>query len=346
MRTKKAVISEIVPDFKAHLRARGLADRSVKNNIQVLNRWLDLVGDTNVDKINAAELDRFFGAGNWAPKTQNLYLSMLRGTFFPWCRRHGYLSPDADPTDGWKSVRAEHVEQFWLPVEEFPNLLDAAKNPRDRAIIALGLFTFMRGSEINSLRIQDLDLDRSTLNIYRFKTKQADTLPVSEELGDEMRTWLRHYQKMSDFSLQPDWFLAPAYAPLPMQYDPTVGLLQPVGEARLKPTVKMGKPYECVKRALTELGYDTKGTGVHSLRRSGARALFDRLRSEGYDGALRRVSSMLGHADTKTTEIYLGLSLERQQRNELLAGKPMFPALQRKDAKIVPLKEVGSGNGA
>jgi hypothetical protein len=33
---------------------------------------------------------------------------------------------------------------------------------------------------------------------------------------------------------------------------------------------------------------------------------------------------MLGHKSTKITEHYIGWGLERQQRNEQLAGQPMF----------------------
>jgi len=97
-----------------------------------------------------------------------------------------------------------------------------------------------------------------------------------------------------------------------------------------------------VKRAMRRIGHEPHGSGMHTLRRSGARALFDRLRHEGYDGALMRVSSMLGHADTKTTEIYLGLSIERQQRNELIAGKAMFPDMTE-SGTVVPLKEASGG---
>lgn len=340
----KATISTVRPEYELHLRARGLAPRTIKVNMLVLNRWLALVGDTRIDQISGSHIDRFFGGGNWSPKTQNLYLSVLRGNFFAWCRRHGYMKRDFDPTDGWRNVRTESREQFWLPVDEFPALLDAAGSPRDRAIIALGLYTFLRGSEIASLRIQDIDLDRYTLTAYRWKTKQADTMPIPLELAEELRRWLKEYKRLMVFAVLPEWFLVPAKGPLPMGWDHEKRMLQPTGiEAELKPEIQMGKPYECVKRALRKLGYEPLGTGAHTLRRSGARALFDRLRSEGYDGALRRVSSMLGHADTKTTEIYLGLSLERQQRNELLAGKIMFP--QVRSANVIPL-EASGGNRA
>lgn len=93
--------------------------------------------------------------------------------------------------------------------------------------------------------------------------------------------------------------------------------------------------YRPAQRALEALGYPVLREGEHTLRRSGARAYADQLRSQGYDGALLRVASMLGHKDTKQTEHYIGWHLERQQRNEALAGKSMFGDLFAQDAGIV-----------
>jgi hypothetical protein len=45
---------------------------------------------------------------------------------------------------------------------------------------------------------------------------------------------------------------------------------------------------------------------------------------------------MLGHKDAKTTQKYLGLTIERHQRNEMLAGKPMFPNVG-KSAEIIQI---------
>lgn len=336
---QKKTILDVRDPYLAHLKARGLATSTVKMHNVLLNRWLDLVGNTSIHMIRPQHVERFFAGGGWSGKTQNLYLSVFR-QFVAWNHRHGYLPKDVDPTEGWRNVRTEVKEQFWLPVDEFGALLDAADNARDRAVIALGLYTFLRGSEVASLRIQDVDFERNTINVYRWKTKQADTMPMCLELREELERWLREYKRLMVFALLPEWHLVPTRLSI---IDPVTGRYSTTIEAELKPEVRLFKPYECVKRALLELNYDPKGTGAHTLRRSGARALFDRLRSEGYDGALRRVSAMLGHKDTKTTEIYLGLSLERQQRNELLAGKPMFPDKRHK-GKVVPLKGVGNGD--
>lgn len=341
--TRKPTIQEARTAYQYHLASRGLGEGTIKNHMQVLNRWVALVGDTRIDQITSSHVDRFFGEGSWSAKTQNLYLSLLRGVFFPWCRRQGYLPRDSDPTEGWRNAKTERADQLWLPVTEFGALLDAADNPRDRAVIALGLYTFARGSELSTLRVQDVDLDKDLLTLYRWKTKDADLMPISAELGEEMSRYLAYYQINQVFELKPEWYLVPVRSKTVPVWDYETKTIIPGlrKEADLLPTQRLRRPYEPVKRALRKLGYDPKGSGAHTLRRSGARALFSRLRSEGYDGSLRRVSSMLGHKDTKTTEIYLGLSLEREERNEMIAGQVMFPAAR--NATVIPLREVNGG---
>jgi hypothetical protein len=61
----------------------------------------------------------------------------------------------------------------------------------------------------------------------------------------------------------------------------------------------------------------------------------------GYDGALRRVSSLLGHKNTITTERYLGLSLERSSRNQQFSGNRMFPSLAKPAGDVVMLPSAG-----
>ena len=61
------------------------------------------------------------------------------------------------------------------------------------------------------------------------------------------------------------------------------------------------------------------------MRRSGARALFDQLVQDGYDGAIRTVQAMLHHTSVTTTEVYLGIHLDKKRRDEAIRGKVMFP---------------------
>ncbi|MHB1098509.1 MAG: tyrosine-type recombinase/integrase [Burkholderiales bacterium] len=319
-------IKDAMDAYTVHLRAKGRAERTVANCIQPVKHLWREVGEINVTSLRPQHVDRMFQRHDWSVVTRNLYIGNLKG-FVKYCRRMGYCPKDFDFMDGWESSRVPRQDKLIIPPEEFASLLDAARNPRDRALIAVGLFTFCRSSEVCTIRVGDLDFDRHTVAIYRWKTSQPDILPMCSELETEMLRWFAYYSKEVG-GLQSSYYLIPALAQIEMTYDRRLcRLVASTTPQALRPTSKVGHPYEPVQRALATLGYPTGKTGGHTLRRSGARALFDQCRSVGYDGALRHVASMLGHSDTKVTENYLGLGIERMQRNELLAGKPMLPNL-------------------
>lgn len=312
--------------YRGHLAAKGRKERTIHNNIQPVNHLFRAVGDIKIASIRPQHIDKLFSRQQWSPRTRNLYLGNLT-LFFKYCRRMGWMPKDYDPTEGWENTRVPRVQPLQIPAERFGDLLDAAVHPRDRALIALGLYTFGRSSEIVTMRVDDLDFDRNSVQIFRHKTQQGDILPMTSELKAEMLRWLNWYGEAVG-GLQGSYYLVPALYQSPMVYNPATRLLEP-SEAiqRPRPTKVIGHPYVPVQRALEKLGYDTTRTGGHTLRRSGALALFQSLRATGYDSSLRLVGSMLGHADTKMTELYLGIGVERLQRNEMLAGKPMLPDL-------------------
>lgn len=335
---KHMKMSAAIRDFESHLVARRLAPNTVKNSKQVLTRAMREWGDILVSSIEPRHIDRLFTAGGWGPTTQNLYLSQLRA-FFKWARVNGYVARDFDPTATWGTARTpRNKDRDRIPVEMFEALLDAAPHPRDRAIVALGLYTFSRGSELSTLKIHDLDLGEGLLHVRRHKTLDEDSLPVSEELAREMVRYLNWYRQ-DQGTLVGQWYLVPAKQPDLWKQDKQTRRLVKVDKpSSLKPTVMETKPYRAVQRALRALGLPSHSEGVHTLRRSAARAYADNLRTEGYDGALLRVASFLGHRSTKVTEQYIGWGLERDQRNAMVKGKPMFPT-----SKGGLLKVVGDG---
>lgn len=319
----KITLWEARGEYLEHLKAQGAAESTIRNHglavDHAMNRW----GAIDLRDVGPAEITEYFARPDWSIATTNLYLRMLRA-FLAWCRQRGYMSLDVDPTAGWKSRKPDRRPRTWLTLTEMQQLLDAAWCPRDRALIALGAFAMLRGSETCSLRVRDVDLERGELHIWRQKTKEADLMPICIELEDELRTWLREYQAQCG-RLDPDWLLVPARGPIPMTALPGTGRLVPTGEpAPLKPTCRITKPHSIVRRAMRDIGLDRIGDGAHVLRRSSAQLLLERLSVEGHDSALRRVSSMLGHKSVTTTEIYLSIDMARQERNRLLRGQRMF----------------------
>lgn len=330
-----------IEEYLAHLRAKRLAENTVKQQTTVLRRARKVWGDILISSIEPRHIDRLFTDGGWAPGTQNLYLGTIR-QFFKWCRLHSLMGKDFDPTATWGNARLpRNQDRNRIPVEQFKEILDAAQHPRDRAIIALGLYTFARGSEISLLKVHDLNLTDGLIHLYRVKTLDEDDLPISSELQEEMGRWLNWYRK-DQGTLRGTWYLTPAKQPNPYGYDPSTRLLTPLqGLAHVKPEVREARPYRAVQRALRALGQPSLGEGVHTLRRSSARAYADHLRSEGYDGALLRTASFLGHRSTKVTEHYIGWGLERDQRNKMVKGQPMFPEVAREPG----LRIVGGTDG-
>jgi integrase len=316
-------LSQASSEYLQFQEARGLARATIGSTRNMLSHAHRSWGDIDLADIHPRHVDALFSGKTWSTGTRNIYLIALRN-FLRWCRTHRYISPDYDPTEGWTSRPLSKTERTWLTLPVLHTLLNAATHARDRAFIAIGMYTFLRASEIISLRIDDIDIERSELRIYRIKTKQNDRLPICLELQIELVRWLDYYSaEVGD--LDPRWFLVPSRGPAPMRGVHGKRTFEPSGKPHpLKPTVRISQPQRIVKAAMDSIGVGGKGDGCHVLRRSGARALYEELRAMGHDGAARRVQSMLGHASLVMTEKYLGLDHERMQRNQALAGQPMF----------------------
>lgn len=316
-------LSKASIEYLEFMEARGLAKATKQGARNMLGHALRAWGDLDLQDLQPRHIDALFIGKTWSTGTRNIYLIALR-SFLRWCRTHRYMSPDYDPTEGWTTRPMEKKERTWLTLPVLRELMDAAEHPRDRAFIAIGIYTFLRASEIVNLKIEDIDIERSELRVYRIKTKQQDRLPICLELQIELVRWLDYYQREQG-DLDPRWYLTPSRGPNQMTGVPGERRLIPTGKpGRLRPRSPAGRPQRIVKDALDRLGIDKRGDGCHVLRRSGARALYEQLRDMGHDGAARRVQSMLGHASLVMTEKYLGIDHERRQRNEALAGRPMF----------------------
>lgn len=327
-------LSDAVDEFLASRKARGIAAGTIRAEASALRQLLTVVGNIQVRNVSDAHVDKLFAAylERWNDATRNKIRAILLG-FFSWCRARRYLDRDADPMEGRRTLRVLKRNRLLIPQVRFGELLDAAKYPRDRMVVALGLYTFLRGSEIRPLRWSDVDLDRHELAIVRTKTKQRDTLPISAELDHEIRRW-RLALSADAGEIKRHWFVTPRYA-RPLAGRSSTGRLAAPGPLKPLPESHFVRIHLPVQRALDALGYEHSQEGNHTLRRSGARALYDELVKHGHDGAGRIVQAMLGHASFAMTERYLGLDLDRKRRDDILRGKAMFG--KNEDAKVISI---------
>lgn len=305
------------------LQARQLAYNSQRARLQIVRHAENIWGrDFPLATVKEEHVTGLFGELELVETTFNLYLGNLR-LFFAWARANNYMAASQDPVAGWSNAKVRRRDPYMLPASRFHELLDACTNPRDRAICAIGLFAMPRGGEISTLRVKDVDFGSGLLHLTRHKNKDIDELPVLDDLREELERWLDYYRWVTDGDLRRDWYLTPQRA---SGQSRRTGMFEKADT--LRPTKAISHIYEIPKRAFQAIGIDPKGQGVHSLRRAGARALFDTLSEQNYDSSLRHVSSMLGHSSVTMTERYLNLSQDRRNRNKMLDGFRLIPARQ------------------
>lgn len=339
------LLSDAIDRYLADRANKGMAQGTVRNERTVLKHLLADIGNIQVSSLSAKHMDMFWSRHqDWAPGTFNRAKTNLH-TFFTWCQARGIMPRYTDPLEGVRRRKKVERARLIIPSDEFSTLLDAAEDPRDRILVAIGLYMFTRISETTNLRWRDIDFQNHTASVFRFKTGTTDVLPICEELEHELKIWRLKYSEIMGEVVKPGWIVVPPYQWVQMVGVPgKKGMLIPhEAPPLLKPNRQMTTGTERVQRVLLKAGYDLdKGEGGHTLRRSGATALYNELSERGHDRAIRMCQAMLGHASIQTTEVYLALNLDRKARNDLLAGKRMFRGKQD-DATVVPLEKAVDG---
>ena len=313
---------DAVEAYLAHRRTQVTANTLLADSAAV-TRLVRLLGESvEVGSVTAQDIDRYVeDMADTAASSRNLRVRKVR-QFFAWCQRRGWVREN--PVER-RPEREDPFEPMFIPVEQFPDLLDFADNPRDRMVLSLGLYLFLRSSEIQTLRVGDVDLG-GKIRTVQHKTGGLDYMPMSVELRRETHDYLDWYWRETTYDQQS--FLVPALRRVSSAPDAYPGygrFVRVPTRLEVEPRIPVAKPHRIVQRALAQMGLPVFRQGGHTLRRSGARALFDNLRAEqGVDGALQIVKSMLHHENVAMTERYLGVTPEREVRDARITGRQMF----------------------
>lgn len=331
-------LSTLVDEHLATLASGGYAKSTQRAATRVCRAFLAHAGNIQVRHVTARHVDSYFASrlSQLQPQSLNLELVFLR-SLFRFAAARGYMRNVPDPTAHRRRMRVQARGRLRVPSSDFPRLLDATPHPRDRMVVALGIYLLQRQSEIQALRVGHVDLTHGVVSAQIIKTAKFDEMPISSELDTELRRWLTWYAQQVG-PLQDSMYLVPA------KVRPMFGRDgKPQIDTTLQPFKPIGRPEQVVQRALVACGYslqDAEGNpmreGVHTLRRSAARAMFDRLCDEGYDRALRIVQSLLHHSSVKQTEGYLGIEADQVHRDDVIRGKEMFPSSS--EGNVIPMR--------
>lgn len=344
----RVTLDQAVERFIRDREVAGYKANTILSNKHDLSKFLQAVDpSTDVSRFGREHVSRAIeyalAKGN-KNSTINTMMATLHA-FAKWCRDEGLIPPDRNPMAGRRQRPVQPRQYDTIHLSDFPEVLRIAgeNSPRDRAYIALALYTMLRQSEICSLRVRDLDLQSNLLHVVIHKTSDQDSMKVVPELRVEMRNWLTYYAENYG-PLQDDWYLVPTTRPGGM--DRTGG-----GYVRrpdmLAPHRPMILPHRILHKVLTQMGWDVKGRhiGSHTLRRSASRAAYDELVGQGVDDALRKTGAWLHHRSILMTERYLQISADRERRNLAYEDAPLYPSLQADN--VTPLRSVdGEANAS
>lgn len=335
-------LSPAIEDFHAHRESMGIAKMTQKSEKGVLRRFLTITGNILVESVQEYHIDSYFkeASKTRSARSRGIDTTTLR-TFFSWAERTKRLGRNGNPMAFRRPPRFTPREWRGITVSKVPALLDSAKSPRDRILLATACFLMGRSVEFQQLRISNVRLDTSDVSYQIPKTYKTDLLPISEEYDEELRRWLRAYSEECG-PLDPNWYLIPAQSQSRLQ---GYRVLAP---QHIIPTRPVRSTHRIAQYALEAVGYPVRdesgkrlNEGMHTIRRSMARALYEQLRDEGDPQPVETVRAMLNHSTEAQTRHYIGLQSEREHRDARIKGRAMFPSLRAGNVVRLEVKQSG-----
>ncbi len=268
-----------------------------------------------------------------APSSYNKMVEHVK-PFLEWLVRRDDVHPNV--LDACVKLRDNNPREYlWLTVAQVTHMVETATDPWERWVLAYASQTLGRDTELRSRRIRHLRLDMGALDWDRLKKKDGherlDQVPVTQQLATEWERWTWAYQAKCG-SLEKYWFLVPGRYRI---YG---------GRWYYRPTSSPSELSDVVQKHAARVSGETvealKGQGVHILRRSMARALYERLKAGNHPEPMRVVQSALGHDSPSTTRVYIGVKPDREERNALLAGSDL---LWTETSNVTQLRSVDHG---
>jgi integrase/recombinase XerD len=161
-----------------------------------------------------------------------------------------------------------------LSQEEVLQILDSVENPKHRAMLFLVYSAGLRVGEVVRLKINDIDSKRKLIRIQQAKGKKDRYVMLSDVALLQLREYYKQYKPQT-------WLFESGVKP---------------GRHLTERSIQKVFERACAKAGLH------KDVGIHVLRHSFATHLLE----SGTD--IRYIQSLLGHASSKTTEIYTHVS--------------------------------------
>lgn len=250
-------------------------------DLEMVSRFLEqrYNGFVMLDDIKTQDLEDYLimlcVERNYQPASVNRHLNTLR-SFYKYAVRKGWTKENVvAPID---QLKAPKKERTYMDVKEYEELVQAVNHPTIKTVIQFLFYTGLRITECLSLTLEDVDLDEETIFVEHGKGNKQRKVPISPKLKPILQTYLKSIRPKTDSN----YFFA------------------------LAKTGRVSDVY--VNRVLHEttrkLGWK-KNITCHVLRHSFASNLVKN------DVHIVHIQKLLGHADLKTTSVYVHANQEQ-----------------------------------
>lgn len=190
-RGERATVAEVGNAWLAHLQARaatgGLRERTVESYTSGMNlHILPTYGQRDIRSIDVEDLvawhaqQQASGAAKWSIRARwmawrGLMAFAVRRGFRETMPTDGLL-PEERPKPGSATLR-------YLSREEIGQMLTAARDEDDHDLVAVGVFTGMRASEILGLQLGEIDFETEQINVRWQMSRKGKRVPLKTNAG-------------------------------------------------------------------------------------------------------------------------------------------------------------------
>lgn len=297
--------SEATEAFLSYQKRRGRSAKTLERYGPILDSFTAWAGDKPLSEIDPSDLDFGFFV-EWAkdferrngrePSAQSLRgVHTALSSFFRFMANYGLLT-DAEghsvrnPMLAVEPPKVTRRRNDWLRRQEDEKLLETAMDSHEEILVHFLRWTGLRLGEALSLRICDVDLDEKTVTVSNSKTENGiRQVPVVPELVPRIKAWFAFLDSKGLYRPR-GYFLCTTRSG--HWRNPKTG---EIGSSDPGSPMKPQQVEKIVRRVGERAGIE--GLTPHRLRRTfGSFFLNEGVRLES-------VSNLLGHGDTRVTQL-------------------------------------------
>lgn len=279
------ILSEKFCEYAQYILGRSPC--TIKGYRLAVRLYRETVAVHNIEQVTDSNVKQFFIQGRTIRKWKSssfIYYHKTLIVFFRWCVKQGYLSHN--PVDDIETPRLEKRLPKKLTRQEAEQILEAVQNYpydypflryRNHAIFATYIYTGLRKNELLNLKMTDVDIENLTIFVHQGKGSKDRIIPMSYTLALILKRYLTDRKKLRKTC--PEFFVSL--------------------------NLNVGYTQSGLRRLLEKI---IRASGIkftiHQLRHTFATLMLE----GGCD--IYSLSRMMGHADIKTTTIYLAATAE------------------------------------